>query len=139
MTSTKHGNDRASPAGSKTILVVDDSLVCREFARIVLEREGFQVLEAVNGNEAITIAMETHPDLVLLDIRMPVLDGFDTVKAIRSSSGTSSICVIAMTAHAMKGERDRALRAGFDGYLTKPLRIGELREGVLSAPSRAQP
>src|SRR5262249_15132061 len=123
-------NIAARPEAMKTILVADDSAVSRELVREALEAEGYRVVEAGDGIEALAKALEILPDLALLDIRMPVLDGYATVRAMRQDERLSALRVIALTAFAMQGDREKALSAGFDGYLTKPIQIAALRSAV---------
>lgn len=103
------------------ILVVEDSAVNRELMRELLERRGYAVAEACNGEEALQMIEEATPDLVFLDIQMPVLDGFDVVRQLRKDPRYADLRVVALTAYAMAGDRERVLSAGFDGYLTKPI------------------
>lgn len=116
----------------KTILVADDNAVSRELVREALEGAGYRVVEAVDGGEALAKALEAPPDLALLDIRMPVLDGYQTVRAMRQDPRLTALPVIALTAFAMQGDREKALAAGFDGYLAKPIQIATLRSAVES-------
>jgi two-component system cell cycle response regulator DivK len=103
----------------KNILVVEDNELNLELMREVLEARGFKIAAAVNGQEAIGKIAECLPDLVLLDIQMPVLDGFATIRAIRQNH--PKLKVLALTAFAMDGDRDRVISAGFDGYISKPI------------------
>src|SRR5262245_46797432 len=116
----------------KTILVADDNAVSRELVREALEEAGYHVVEAADGGEALAKARESSPDLALLDIRMPVLDGYANGRAIREDARLAVLPVIALTAFAMRGDPEKALAAGFDGYLSKPIRIEELRSAVES-------
>ncbi len=105
----------------KEVLVVDDNPVSRELVREVLDSEGLRVLEASDGQEALQKIAESMPALVLLDIRMPLRDGYNVLKEIRRDPRLASIRVMAFTAYAMQGDRERALAEGFDGYITKPI------------------
>jgi CheY-like chemotaxis protein len=116
----------------KTILVADDSAVSRELVREALEEIGYRVVEAADGGEALAKALECAPDLALLDIRMPVLDGYATVRAMREDPRLAALPVLALTAFAMRGDEEKAASAGFDGYLTKPIGIAALRAAVES-------
>jgi CheY-like chemotaxis protein len=111
----------------KTVLVAEDRDTSRELIRIMLEHAGFSVLEAANGAEAIAIAREKNPDLVLLDLQMPIKDGFDVLADLRTDSRFASTPIIAVTASAMQGDQQRALQSGFTAYLTKPLSFTTLR------------
>lgn len=112
----------------KTVLVVEDRDVSRELIRTLLEHSGYDVLEAATGAEAVSMAVENSPDLVLLDLQMPVKDGFQVLKELKSDQRSRTIPVVALTANAMQGDKERALRDGFTGYLTKPLSLSTIRE-----------
>lgn len=112
------------------ILVADDDRVSRELIRDVLEEPGRQVLEAHNGREALEMAAEAEPDLVLLDIQMPVLDGYGALRELKRNPRFARLPVVAVTAMAMEGERRSALDAGFDAYMAKPINSVALRELV---------
>ncbi|HWE48803.1 MAG TPA: response regulator [Bryobacteraceae bacterium] len=112
----------------KRILVADDQPVGRELIRAVLESGGYDVLEAGDGEEALNIAISTLPDLILLDIQMPVLDGMGVVAELRRDPRFASTPVIAVTATAMKGDLQKGMDAGFTDYLTKPVSIDRLRQ-----------
>ena len=113
------------------VLVVDDNGVNRRVAAMMLTRTGCQVVEAVDGAEALRRLDEPPPiDVVLMDVQMPVMDGFETTRRIRSGSGSSTIPIIAMTAHALHGDRERCLAAGMDDHLAKPLRRDDLIAAV---------
>jgi CheY-like chemotaxis protein len=116
----------------KTILVADDSAVSRELVREALEKIGYRVIEAADGREALAKALEYLPDIALLDIRMPGLDGYATVRAMRAEPRLTALPVLALTAFAMRGDEEKATLAGFDGYLTKPIGIAALRAAVES-------
>jgi CheY-like chemotaxis protein len=114
----------------KKILVADDKASSRELVRTVLERCGYEVLEAADGAEAVALARANQPDLVLLDLHMPVLDGFGAIAELRHESRFAGTPVVALTASAMDGDRAHALNAGFSGYITKPIRLAALRGEV---------
>jgi two-component system chemotaxis sensor kinase CheA len=101
----------------KTVLVADDRATSRELVRTVLEKSGYAVVEAGDGIEALRNAREWKPDLIILDLHMPGLDGFAVVQEIRRDRQLASTPVMALTASAMQGDRERALSAGFTGYL----------------------
>ncbi|MGD1022625.1 MAG: response regulator [Candidatus Sulfotelmatobacter sp.] len=103
------------------ILVAEDNAVNRELLRELLELRGYTVLEACDGQEALETIEQTHPELLLLDIGMPVLDGFAVVRKIRENPRLARLPVVAVTAYAMRGDRERILNSGFDGYLSKPV------------------
>ncbi|HEY7305233.1 MAG TPA: response regulator [Bryobacteraceae bacterium] len=112
----------------KTILVAEDRESSRELIRTMLEHCGYSVVEAGNGAEAVLLAREKRPDLVFLDLQMPVKDGFEVTKELRSDPQFQFLPIIALTASAMQGDKERALKNGFTGYLTKPLSLVELRQ-----------
>lgn len=105
----------------KKILLVEDNQVNRELVREMLEGGEFEVFEAENGLEALHMLPKTSPDLVLLDIQMPVLDGMSAIKQLRQKPQYATLPVLALTAYAMVGDRERVLAAGFSGYVTKPI------------------
>ncbi len=107
--------------GAVTILVVDDHDLNRELARSLIERLGHHVIEAADGVEGVATARAEHPALVLLDLAMPNMDGYEAVRVLKADPVTSSIPVVALTALAMRSDEKRALDAGFDAYLTKPI------------------
>jgi two-component system cell cycle response regulator DivK len=109
--------------GMPYVLVVDDHPINLELARFVLENHGCQVDTACGGEAALDQIARRRPELVLLDIQMPGVDGFEVVRRLRSDSATRSIVLIAFTAYAMPGDERRFLAAGFDGYLPKPIDI----------------
>jgi two-component system cell cycle response regulator DivK len=104
-----------------TILIAEDNLVNRELLREMLEAKNYQVAEACDGKEALTKIDELKPDLVLLDLNMPILDGFAVIRLIRENPILRQVPVLAVTAYAMKDDRERVLRAGFDSYIAKPI------------------
>ena len=112
------------------ILVVEDNEMNMKLFRDVLIAKGFQALEATTGGEAVDLAVEHAPDLVLMDIQLPDADGVDVLHRLRTDDRTAAIPVLAVTAQAMQGDRERFLAAGFDGYVSKPLHVGELIDTV---------
>ncbi|MGA9626812.1 MAG: response regulator [Bryobacteraceae bacterium] len=114
----------------RTLLVADDNRLSRELVRDVFESARCRVVEAANGQEALDRLDAANPDLVLLDLEMPVKDGFAALAEIRKNPRFSDIPVVAVTAKAMVLDRDRILAAGFDAYVTKPIDITKLRECV---------
>jgi len=110
------------------ILIAEDNAVNRELLRELLEMRGYAVVEACDGEEALRMIDETQPDLVLLDIGMPVLDGFALARKIRENPRLSSLPVVAVTAYAMQGDREKILNSQFDGYLSKPVNSRFLTE-----------
>jgi two-component system, cell cycle response regulator DivK len=114
----------------KRILVVDDNPISRELVREVLDAPDRVIVEAAHGQEALDRIAEQTPDLVLLDIQMPMLDGFSVIRRIRQDPRLAPVRVLALTAFAMKGDRQKALAAGFDDYVTKPIDCTALRKQV---------
>ena len=110
----------------KRILIAEDNPVNRELIREILSDCEYEVIEACDGQEALEKIEEVTPDLVLLDIQMPVLDGYQVVRRIRDNPQSAALRVIALTAYAMRGDRDRALAAGFDDYVSKPIDLKTL-------------
>ncbi len=109
-----------SPQGKK-ILLVEDNLHNRRIFSSVLTHYGFEVREAVDGEEAVTMAQEDPPDLILMDLSLPIKDGWTATREIKETPGLEDIPVVALTAHAMDGDEERAREAGCDGYLSKPI------------------
>lgn len=112
------------------VLVADDNPVSRELIREILEPLDCEVLEAADGSEALETIRQALPDLVLLDIQMPVMDGFSVLQALRGDPRFATVRVAAITAYAMQGDREKALTAGFDDYITKPIHAATLRTRV---------
>src|ERR1700683_3518007 len=109
------------------IVVADDDRVGRELIREVLEMGGYEVIEAADGIEAVRCVREAEPDLVLVDIQMPRLDGYGVLRELRADPQFSGLRVVAVTAFAMQRDRQHARDAGFDGYISKPVDIAALR------------
>jgi two-component system cell cycle response regulator DivK len=105
---------------TRTILLVDDNHDNREIYRMFLQHSGFAVLETVHGEEGVRLAREHVPTLILRDIGMPVMNGWEALRLLRADVGTASIPVVALTAHAFPEDKHRAAEAGFDAYVTKP-------------------
>lgn len=108
------------------ILVVEDNEENRDSLSRRLQRRGFEVLTAIDGKEGVATAKAEKPDLVLMDMNMPELDGWQATKQIKAEPGLEQMPVIALTAHAMLGDRDRALEAGCIDYHTKPIEFPKL-------------
>jgi two-component system, cell cycle response regulator DivK len=108
------------------VLVVEDNETSMKLFRDVLRATGYRTLEASTGSEAVRLAAEHAPDLVLMDIQLPDIDGVEALSRLRVDERTASIPVLALTAQAMHGDRRRFLAAGFDGYMSKPVNLVEL-------------
>ena len=107
------------------VLVVEDNEKNMKLFRDVLEAAGFDTLAATTGGQAVEVASEQVPDLVLMDIQLPDFDGVEALGRLRADERTASMPVLALTAQAMEGDRERFLAAGFDGYVSKPVDIAE--------------
>ncbi|MDX6504897.1 MAG: two-component system, cell cycle response regulator DivK [Gaiellaceae bacterium] len=118
------------PAPEPLVLIVDDSQKNLKLARDVLRAAGFRTLEAATGAEGIALAAEHLPDLVLMDIRLPDMDGADAARTLGDAARTASIPVVALSALPLGGEGDFLRTAGFAGYLAKPISVRELPEQV---------
>ena len=108
---------------SAQVLVVEDNETSMKLFRDVLTATGYRTLEATTGREAVEVATEHVPDLVLMDIQLPDVDGVEALTRLRANDETASIPVLAVTAQAMYGDRERFLAVGFDGYVSKPVNV----------------
>jgi CheY-like chemotaxis protein len=118
----------------RTVLVVEDSEDARYVMRLQLENMGYLVIEAQDGKEAVEVATNGRPDIILMDLSLPVMDGFAATEIIRASDGLDGVPIIAVTAHQETDFREGAKAAGFDAYVTKPIDIkwlSELIDGLL--------
>jgi two-component system, cell cycle response regulator DivK len=114
----------------KRVLIVEDNEKNMKLFRDVLQATGYSTLEATTGEEAVELSLSHAPALVLMDVQLPGIDGVGALERLRQNEGTASIPVLALTAQAMSGDRERFLEAGFDGYLAKPVDVGALIEAV---------
>ena len=112
------------------ILIVEDNEKNMKLFRDVLVAMGYRTLEATTGGDAVDLASEHTPDLVLMDIQLPDLDGVQALQRLRAEARTANIPIVALTAQAMHGDRERFLEAGFDGYMSKPVNVHDLIEMV---------
>jgi two-component system cell cycle response regulator DivK len=110
---------------SRQVLVVEDNERNMRLFCDVLQASGYRTLEATTGEGAVELALEHGPDLVLMDIQLPDIDGVEALDRLRADERSASLPVLALTAQAMEGDRERFLAAGFDGYLSKPVDIAE--------------
>ena len=108
------------------ILLVEDNEMNRDMLSRRLHRKGYEMLLAVNGQEGLDMAHSEHPDLILMDLSLPDIDGWETTRRLKADDATRSIPVVALTAHAMAGDREKALEAGCDDYDTKPVELDRL-------------
>jgi CheY-like chemotaxis protein len=112
------------------VLLVEDNEMNRDMLSRRLIRRGFEVLLAVDGEQGVSMAAQDLPDIILMDMSLPVLDGWEATRRLKASETTRAIPVIALTAHAMSGDRDKALDAGCDDYDTKPIELPRLLEKI---------
>jgi two-component system, cell cycle response regulator DivK len=108
------------------VLVVEDNVKNLKLVRDVLDHHGYEVVAAGTGEEGVRLADETEPDLILMDLQLPGIDGAETLRRIRATDRGATVPVLAVTAFAMDTDRDRALGSGFDGYLQKPISMRDL-------------
>ncbi len=114
----------------KKILIVEDNQDSRELVIKILKNKGYQMIEAIDGEEAIQKAISEKPNLILMDISIPKLDGYEVTKRLKSIEEFKDIPIVALTAHAMKGDREKFISAGFEGYISKPINIHELPKQI---------
>lgn len=115
---------------SRTILLVEDHEDNRIVYSTILQHFGYRVLLAGDGAEGVRLAREDHPDLILMDVSIPVMDGWEATRTLKADPATAMIPVIALTAHALQSDRDRAVEVGCDGYLAKPVEPRRVLEEV---------
>jgi CheY-like chemotaxis protein len=127
---SRSGPRRNGDALMATILVVEDTPGNLALATKLLSAAGHHVLVASTGTEGITSALQRRPDLVLMDLGLPDMDGWQALEAIRAEPEGADLRVVAFTAHAMVGDRERALASGFDGYLSKPIDAATFADSV---------
>jgi two-component system cell cycle response regulator DivK len=119
------------------ILYIEDNPENRLLVRRVLEAEGYAVFEAIDGSSGFEAATDVDPDLVLLDISLPEVDGYDLAERFQDMEEMNGVPVLAVTANVMKGDRERTLAAGCDGYIPKPIDIDRLPKQIKDALHRA--
>ena len=108
------------------ILVVEDNPLNLKLVRDVLTASGYEVVEAQTGEAGVSLAADCAPDLVLMDLQLPGIDGYEALRLIREDPRVGEVPIVALTAFAMREDRERTARAGFDGYLSKPISVREL-------------
>jgi CheY-like chemotaxis protein len=108
------------------ILVVEDNPLNLKLVRDVLTAYGYEIVEAQTGEDGVSLAADCAPDLVLMDLQLPGIDGYEALRRIRQDPRTGAVPVVALTAFAMREDRERTADAGFDGYLSKPISVREL-------------
>lgn len=112
------------------ILLVEDDEMNRDMLSRRLERRGYKVVIALDGEQAVVMTRSEAPDLILMDMSLPVLDGWEATRRIRAASETRGVPIIALTAHAMQGDREKAIEVGCDDYDTKPVEFQRLLEKI---------
>jgi two-component system, cell cycle response regulator DivK len=120
-----------------TIMVVEDNEFSRDALSRRLERRGYRVVLAVDGEEAIQLGRDERPDLILMDLGLPVVDGLEATRQLKADPGTAQIPIIVLSAHAMTIDRDKALQAGSDDFDTKPVRFQALLDKMEVLLTRA--
>jgi two-component system cell cycle response regulator DivK len=129
----KEGKMEESKSGLPgKILIVDDNQDSRELVVKILKARGYQTIEAVDGEEALEKAVAERPDLILMDRSLPKIDGYEATRRLKGREEFKDIPIVALTAHAMRGDREKALEAGCEGYISKPINVRELPELILS-------
>ena len=112
------------------ILLVEDNEMNRDMLSRRLERRGYEVVIAVDGQQGVDLAQSTRPDLILMDMSLPVIDGWEATRQLKAKDAVKATPIIALTAHAMSGDREKALEAGCDDYDTKPIELTRLLEKI---------
>ena len=120
------------------ILLVEDNEMNRDMLSRRLERRGPQIMIATDGQQGVDMAQRETPDLILMDMSLPVIDGWEATRRLKGMTGTQSIPVIALTSHAMAGDRERALEAGCDDYDTKPVDLPRLLDKITALLEKRQ-
>jgi CheY-like chemotaxis protein len=122
------------------ILVIEDNDRNRYLISFILKGEGITVIEAINGEEGVGMALQERPDLILMDIQLPGIDGYETTRRIRASPGGNTVPIVALTSYAMTGDREQALAAGCTGYIEKPLNpdtiVSDIRAFMKTTPDQ---
>jgi two-component system, cell cycle response regulator DivK len=113
------------------ILLVEDNEMNRDMLSRRLERRGYEVVIAVDGAEGVSMTLSQQPDLILMDMSLPIMDGWEATRTIKANPATNTIPIIALTAHAMSGDREKALQAGCDDYDTKPIELNRLIDKIV--------
>ncbi|MBI5033149.1 MAG: response regulator [Chloroflexi bacterium] len=121
------------------LLLVEDNEMNRDMLSRRLERRGFQIVMAADGQQGVEMAQSEAPDLILMDMSLPILDGWEATRRIKAEPKTSAIPIIALTAHAMAGDRERAIEAGANDYDTKPIELPRLLEKIQTLLQQARP
>ena len=122
-----------------TILLVEDNEMNRDMLSRRLERRGYEILIAVDGQQGLDAAQASNPDLILMDMSLPVIDGWEATRRLKAASKTKGIPVIGLTAHSMAGDREKVLAAGCDDYDTKPVEMPRLLQKIEALLGRTAP
>jgi len=120
------------------ILIVEDNMDNYELVRFILERSGYDVFLAVNGRDGVDAARLQKPDLILMDLGLPEMDGWQAAEKLKSEESTRSIPLYALTAHTLPSERKRAMQAGCDGYISKPIHMQGLLDVIAEALNKTR-
>ena len=128
----------ATAPNGHLVLIVEDNEKNMKLARDVLQFHGFATVEATNGEDGVTLARERRPALILMDIQLPGIDGVTALQRIREDAETSRIPVVALTASVMKEDRERFDKAGFDGFITKPIDVKRFPDQVREIAARGR-
>jgi CheY-like chemotaxis protein len=123
---------------TEKILIVDDNPQNLKLARVLLLGEGYDVKTAPDAEEALRVLSNFYPDLILMDLQLPGMDGLDLTRRLKSDPVYRNICIVALTAYAMRGDKEKALAAGCDGYLAKPIDTDQLPKDVRSYIDRTK-
>jgi two-component system, cell cycle response regulator DivK len=124
--------------GKPRVLIVEDNVDNFELVRFLLERAGYHVLSAANGLEGLDAAKRERPDLILMDLSMPEMDGWNATSHLKADEVTRDIPVLALTAHTLPGDRKRAIDAGCDGYISKPIKVASFDKLVATLLRQAR-
>jgi two-component system cell cycle response regulator DivK len=125
-----NGDGAIQDTGAKTVLVVEDNDLNMKLFHDLLEAHGYQILQTKNGKDALRLAREHHPDLILMDIQLPEISGLEVTRLIKSDDSLSQIPVVAVTAFAMKGDEEKIREGGCEAYIAKPISVAHFIETV---------
>lgn len=117
----------------KRVLLVEDNEDNLQLVRFLLERESYTVISCHNGREGLKLAHQEMPDLILMDLSLPEIDGWAAAQELKANSQTACIPLLALTAHTLPGDRKRALESGFDGYISKPIDVSNFGNSIRKA------
>jgi CheY-like chemotaxis protein len=120
------------------VLIVEDNVDNYQLVRFLLERAGYDILSAANGREGVEMARRARPDLILMDLAMPEMDGWDATKVLKSDAATRSIPILALTARTLPADRKRAMDAGCDGYISKPIKVATFDRLIMNLVRQAK-